>query len=239
MNKLEIIDAGLIKYPEGINLQSEVWQKRLQEQIPDTFILCEHYPVITIGRKGGKEDLLVPEKSLNERGVEVYQVERGGDTTYHCPGQLVGYPIFDLQCHGMDLHKFLRNIEEVIINALTDTGIESCRRKGYTGVWVCNNGEFEKIAFIGISASRWITFHGFSLNVDCDLTPFSWIVPCGLKGVRVTSVKEVSECQSVKTVAAGFSLREFQIREIKKKIIENFTKVFNLKIDEKEIAPVA
>jgi lipoate-protein ligase B len=217
MKKIRIIDSGLINYRDGIKLQKKIVQQRLKGEVPDTLILCEHYPVITIGRKGKKSDLLVSEKFLKEKKVGVFEIERGGEATCHCPGQLAGYPIFDLQHHEMDLHKFLRNIEEVIVNTLDEIGVKSCRREGYTGVWIYNGGEFKKIAFIGICASKWVTFHGFSLNVDCDLTPFSWIVPCGLKGIQITSVKE-----TVQRAACSVNMED-----IKKKIIENFAKVFN------------
>ena len=239
MNELRVIDKGVINYEDCRNLQKKIVQKRLCGEISDALILCEHYPVITIGRKGKPEDLLVSKKFLKEKEVGVYRVERGGEATYHCPGQLVGYPIFDLQYYGADLHKFLRNIEEVIINTLNEIGIKGCRQEGYTGVWVCNNGKFEKIAFIGISALKWITFHGFSLNVDCNLTPFSWIVPCGLDGVRVTSVEEVvhpainesADKRASRPIRQSNSGGEgnlciVSIENIKKKIVENFKRIF-------------
>ncbi|OIN96143.1 lipoyl(octanoyl) transferase [Candidatus Desantisbacteria bacterium CG1_02_38_46] len=227
MNNCEVIDPGLTNYKEARDLQKKIVQERLCKKIPDTLILCEHYPVITLGRKGKRKDLLVSEEFLNKNGIEIYPVERGGEATYHGPGQLVGYPIFDLRYHGMDLHKFLRKIEEVIIRTLSEIGIESCRRKGWTGVWIYRNNEFEKIAFIGIGVSKWVTFHGFSLNVNCDLTPFSWIVPCGLKGAHVASVKKVMSL-----------VEHCSVREIKPKIIKNFRKVFDFDY-EKKITRVA
>jgi len=221
LNKLKVIDLGLIEYQEAKKIQEEIVYRRLAGEIPDTLILCEHTPVITMGRKGKRKDILVPEEFLVQRGIKVYSVERGGETTYHSPGQIVGYPVFDLHSYGLDLHRFLRNIEEVIILSLSEIGIEGKRREGYTGVWIANRLELEKIAFIGISARRWITFHGFSLNIDCDLSPFSWIVPCGLKGVRVSSVKKILN---------GYASQDLTVESIKPKIIENFRRVFGMEL---------
>ena len=223
MNKCKVIDLGLSHYEEVRNLQEKIVEARLSKKIPDTLLLCEHYPAITLGRKKRKENLLVSDEFLKEKGIEIYQIERGGEATCHCPGQLVGYPIFDLRSHGMDLHNFLRKIEEVILNALSEIGIKGCKREGYTGVWFHNGSGFEKIAFIGIACRKWVSYHGFSLNIDCDLTPFSWIVPCGLEGVKITSV---AECQS-------FRVSRNNMEKIKEKIIENFEKVFELDYEEK------
>lgn len=227
MGKFRIIDSGLINYQDGINLQKKIVQERLCEKIPDVLILCEHYPVITLGCKSSGKDLLVSDQFLREKGVEIYKTERGGEATYHCIGQLICYPIFDLHNYDMDLHKFLRNIEEVIISTIFEIGIEGKRREGYTGVWVSDDSGFEKIAFIGIACRKWVTFHGFSLNIDCDLTPFSWIVPCGLEGVKITSVKNFHN---------GEADKGFTVNDIKPKVIENFRRIFEY---EKEISALA
>jgi len=213
---MEISDLGLIDYQEAKKIQDKMVEDRLSDRIPDTLVLCEHKPVITIGRKGGEKDLLVPEEFLSRKKIRVYHAERGGEATYHCPGQLVGYPIFNLRFLDADLHRFLRNLEKIIINTLKETEIDAQRREGYTGVWVPAPDGPAKIAFIGISARKWVTYHGFSLNIDCDLAPFEWIVPCGIKGGRITSV---SECQSVR-------VSESEKEEIKQRIIKNFKKVF-------------
>jgi len=241
MKKIKILDLGLTDYLEAKRLQDELVNKRLSDEIPDTLVLCEHEPVITIGRKGGEKDLLVSEKFLSQKKIKVYHVERGGEATYHCPGQLVGYPIFNLKYIAMDLHGFLRDLEEVMINTLKETGISAERREGYTGVWVQAPGGPAKIAFIGISARKWVTYHGFSLNIDCDLAPFKWIVPCGIKDAKVTSIKACQRVPPRKRWRAGIVsptesedscgvLRTAcQVKGIKEKIIENFEMVFNLK----------
>jgi len=216
MAEINVIDLGLADYEKAKRVQDELIEERLSGKIPDTLVLCEHNPVITIGRKGGKEDLLVSEEFLRRKKIRVYHVERGGEATYHCPGQLVGYPIFNLRFLDTDLHRFLRKLEEIIINTLKETGVDAQRREGYTGVWVPAPDGPAKIAFIGISARRWVTYHGFSLNVDCDLTPFEWIVPCGIKDAKVTSIKA---CQRV-------NVSTCQIKTIKETIIDNFNRVF-------------
>jgi lipoate-protein ligase B len=154
---------------------------------PDTVLLCQHPDVITFGRSARAENA-PPDDVLREVGYEVFRVNRGGDVTYHGPGQLVGYPILDLEPRGADVHVYLRALEGVLIETLSDFGIASRRREGYTGVWL---DERRKIASIGVGIRRWVTMHGFALNVSCDLARFAPIIACGLEGIEMTSMEEL------------------------------------------------
>lgn len=165
------------------------WQQRLVEarafgRVPDLLILLEHPPTYTLGRAANPGHILLDEGERRRRGVSVHAVERGGDVTYHGPGQLVGYPIVDLRARGGDVHRFLRDLEEVLIGVLGDFGIRGHREPGLTGVWVGD----EKVAAIGVAFRRWISYHGFALNVDPDMTFFRGIVPCGIADRGVTSL---------------------------------------------------
>ena len=155
-------------------------------EIPDILILTEHRHVYTIGRSGDPHHLLAGERELRERGIAFYANDRGGDVTYHGEGQLVGYPILDLHGHYLDLHRYLRDIEEVVIRTLARFGVDAGRLDGYTGVWVGG----EKICAIGIKSSRWVTMHGFALNVSPDLSFFDRIIPCGIFERGVTSLRD-------------------------------------------------
>lgn len=193
-------------------MQQRLHKARVQGEIPDTLILLEHPPVITLGKGWHASNLLFPEAEYARRGIEVYPTDRGGDVTYHAPGQLVGYPIFNLCEHGRDLHRYLRNLEEALIRTLHHFNLEGRREPEYTGVWVGK----EKIAAIGIKASRWVTTHGFALNVNTDLTPFRWIIPCGIQEKGVTSMQQllghpVPMEQVIQTVTERFS-EVFQLR---------------------------
>ena len=173
----------------------------------DCLLLVEHPPVITLGRGAKRTHLLGDEELLRARGVEVWETERGGDVTFHGPGQLVGYPILDLTRHGKDLHRYMRKLEEVLIRTLEIYGIQAERRAGQTGVWVRG----DKIASIGVHVSRWVSRHGFALNVSPDLSAFDLIVPCGLTGIRMTSMaallnQEVLVQAVAKVVADQFAL---------------------------------
>ena len=173
-------------------LQKRLWRACYEERIPDTLLLLEHQPVVTLGKNARKENLLLPDEEFQARGVDLVEVDRGGDVTYHGPGQLVGYWIFDLRKWQRDVHRYLREIEEVLIRSLGAFGIESGRSEGATGVWVGN----EKIAAMGLHLSHWVSTHGFALNIDADLRPFGWIVPCGLTGRGVTSVQKLGHTVS-------------------------------------------
>ncbi|MFN4033182.1 MAG: lipoyl(octanoyl) transferase LipB [Fimbriimonadales bacterium] len=182
-----LIDLGLIRYAPALELQRRLHARRVAGVIPDTLLLLEHPPVITQGKAFHPEHLRFAHEFYTQQGVELQPTDRGGDVTCHNPGQLVGYPIFDLAQRGRDLHKFLRDIEESLIRALAEFGIEAHREAGYTGVWVGD----AKIAAIGVKASQWVSMHGFALNVSNDLRLFQTIVPCGIADRPVTSMERV------------------------------------------------
>jgi lipoyl(octanoyl) transferase len=168
-------------------LQRRLLRQRVAGAIPDTLLLLEHHPVVTLGKNARREHVLREEADLLGRGVELAETDRGGDVTYHGPGQLVGYWIFDLRALYQDVHRFLREIEEVIIRVLRLHGIEAGRDPRATGVWV----DGEKIAALGLHLSHWVSTHGFAFNLAPDLSPFGWIVPCGLHGRGVTSLAQL------------------------------------------------
>ncbi len=177
---LEVVQAGLVPYPEALEWQRSLALARIERRIPhDMLLLLEHPPVVTLGRNSQATHLLRP------AGVDVFEVERGGDVTFHGPGQLVGYPIIDLTGYKQDLHWYLRTLEQALIGALAILGIPAERNPGYTGVWT----QGRKIASIGIHVKQWVTWHGFALNVATDLAEFQRIVPCGIPGVEMTSVE--------------------------------------------------
>jgi lipoyl(octanoyl) transferase len=185
VRKLLIQDLGLRPYAEVLELQRTLARQRLAGSMDqDVLLLVEHQPVVTLGRGAQADSLPLSAEDLRRRGVEQYEVERGGDVTYHGPGQLVGYPIIDLREHRPDLHWYLRTLEEGLIQALDQLGIAAERNPGLTGVWTRNR----KIASIGIHVKQWVTFHGFALNVNTDLSYFDLIVPCGIPDVVMTSV---------------------------------------------------
>jgi lipoate-protein ligase B len=184
----ELAVVGLHRMPYGavLQIQRDLAQRRIAGSLGrDTLLLVEHLPVITLGRSTQANSLTTPVDEIERRGVEVFEIDRGGDVTYHGPGQLVGYPIFDLNQHRPDLHWFLRQIEASLIRALDDLGIEGERNEGYTGVWTHGR----KIASIGIHVKQWVTWHGFALNVTTDLSYFELMVPCGIPNVVMTSVE--------------------------------------------------
>ncbi len=185
---LLIAELGQVPYGAALERQRTLADDRLAGRLAhDLLLLLEHPPVVTLGRGTRRSSLPVEPDALRRRGIEVYEIERGGDVTFHGPGQLVGYPIFDLTRHRKDLHWFLRGIEAALIAALGRLGIRGERRAGYTGVWI---GGGRKIASIGIHVRQWVTWHGFALNVTTDLSPFDLIVPCGIPDVVMTSVEK-------------------------------------------------
>jgi len=184
---LLVLDLGRRPYGEALALQRELVERRVQGGLSnDLLLLLEHDPVVTLGRGGRPESLPLSPADLGRRGIEWYEVERGGDVTYHNPGQLVGYPILDLHQHRLDLHWYLRQLEATLIGALGELGISAVRNPPYTGVWAGGR----KIASLGVHVRRWVTLHGFALNVNNDLSGFDLIVPCGIPGVRMTSVEK-------------------------------------------------
>ena len=182
-----ILDLGLIDYEDCHKIQKELVAKRKCGDSGDVFILAEHPNVFTIGRTGKRENLLVDESRLADKGVKVLDVERGGDITFHGPGQLIVYPIVDLKQRGRDIHRHLRDLERVAIGLLNKYGVASGAIKGKTGVWLND----EKIGSIGVAATNWVTYHGMSINVNVDLSYFAMINPCGMQDVTMTSLKKV------------------------------------------------
>jgi lipoate-protein ligase B len=196
-----VVHLGLVPYARGLELQRAAARARISGALAhDVLLLLEHPPVITLGRSSKAQHLVATPEMLAERGVELFEAERGGDVTFHGPGQLVGYPIVNLRGHRKDLHWYLRQVEAVLIHALEATGIDAERSEGRTGVWTGGR----KIASIGVHARDWVTWHGFALNVSNDLSYFDLIVPCGLAGVTMTSVdRELgSTAPSLSAVAA-------------------------------------
>jgi lipoyl(octanoyl) transferase len=220
MRRAEVVRLGRMPYVPCWELQREYHRKVLSGELPDTLLLVEHDPVLTLGANFHEENLLLKPEEYERRGIEVVRTDRGGDVTYHGPNQLVMYPIFDLRDHGRDLHRFIRNLEETMIVALREFGLEAYRFPPNTGVWVNER----KIAAIGIKVSRWVSLHGIALNCNNDLSPFSLIVPCGIKEYPVTSLTR--ECG-----------REVTVEEATAPAIRAFAEVFDLTFSAFDAAP--
>jgi len=187
VRELNVQRLGQVPYARGLELQEHLVAERQADRIPDTLLLLEHAPVFTLGRNARQEHLLLGEADLRARGFDVFECGRGGDVTYHGPGQVVGYPILDLSPDRRDVHRYMRDLEEVMIRACGDYGVRAERVAGLTGAWV---GQ-AKIGAIGVRLSRWVTSHGFALNVGTDLAPFGLIVPCGIRERGVTSLERL------------------------------------------------
>lgn len=184
---LDVRRLGLIAYADALALQNELVARRREGQVPDTLLLLEHPHVITLGSGAHEENVLVSAQERAERGIELFETGRGGDVTYHGPGQLVGYPILDLKPDRCDLHRYLRDLEEMLMGVLGEFGLVGGRKEGLTGVWVGDR----KLAAIGVRVSSgWITSHGFALNVSTDLSFFGAIVPCGIRAHGVGSISQ-------------------------------------------------
>lgn len=209
MNVIQFVNLGRTEYQSCWTMQKTLFRLRGAGEIPDILMLTEHDPVYTIGRTGDDNHLLAGEEELRLRGIAVVHNDRGGDITYHGPGQLVGYPILNLHGFSLDLHRYLRDLEEAIIRMLSSYGVKGERIEGYTGVWVGG----EKICAIGIKSSRWITMHGFALNVNLDLAPFDRIIPCGIFERGVTSLQ-------------NHLGRPVSLDEVGERIVESFGQVF-------------
>lgn len=181
------IKTGLLDYALAWEMQRKLWQARGAGRLADVLLLVEHPPTYTIGRAGGDHHLLASEQELKARGAQLFHIDRGGDVTYHGPGQLVGYPIMNLDHLYKDVHRYLRDLEEAIILTLKSYGLKGHRINGLTGVWVENR----KLASIGIKVSRWVTMHGFALNVATDMSYFSQIIPCGIWGREMASIENL------------------------------------------------
>ncbi|MEI7615254.1 MAG: lipoyl(octanoyl) transferase LipB [Actinomycetota bacterium] len=218
---INIVRLGLIDYKEAIEIQEKLLALRQQDVIDDVFLLVEHPPVITVGRSGSYSNILLADDRLKSAGVSIYEVSRGGDVTYHGPGQIVGYMIMDLNKHGRDIHKFVGKIGELFIRLLKEEyNIDAGMDRGkYTGVWVGN----EKITAIGISVKKWVTMHGFAFNVNTDMENFKWICPCGIKDRGVTSLMQLTK-----------TTQDFE--KLNGDVLNYFCKVFDLKPLEKDIS---
>ena len=214
MNKekrnLVYCDLGLIDYKDAWDLQKSVHQLRVENKIDDVLFLLEHPHTYTLGKTADKENLVSDKKYLDENKISVYDIDRGGDITYHGPGQIVGYPIINLTNWQQDTHKYLRAIEEVIIKVCAEYDLDGSRVDKYTGVWL----DDRKICAIGIKVSRWITMHGFAFNVNTDLKLFNGIIPCGITDKDVTSLNRELK-------------KEISLNEVKEKIIHHFDVIFN------------
>ena len=181
---VQLVDIGLTRYADALGYQRDLHARRKAGEAPDTLILTEHQPVLTLGSAADGRHLLAPEDELAERGIDLARVERGGDITYHGPGQLMAYPVLDLRGFGRDVHLHIRRLEETAIRLLAGYGLAGERRRGTPGVWVGPR----KTASVGVFVSRWVTLHGIAVNIDLDLSPFELINPCGLVGMQMTSV---------------------------------------------------
>jgi len=208
MREFKVINFDLVEYREGLKLQKLYEEKSLNNKT-DFLLLLEHYPVITIGKSGKKSNVLINEKELKDKGILVYHTDRGGDATYHGAGQLVGYPIFNLRFYKKDVKWYVQSLEEILIRTLNEYEIKAEMIPKLIGVWVNS----KKIASIGVRIQKWITSHGFALNVNNDLTPFSYIIPCGIKDVEITSMKEILN-------------REVDMGNLKEIIVEKFKEIF-------------
>jgi len=204
---------GRVEYSEALELQRRNVALCKAGTIPDTLLLLEHPHVYTFGRSAKREHLLVSKQFLAKAGVEVFGTDRGGDITYHGPGQLVGYPILDLTRHRRDIVWYMRSLEEVFIGAAAGFGIRAGRINGVTGVWVGD----EKLVAMGVHISRWVTSHGFAFNVNTDLRYFEYIVPCGLRGKGVTSLQKLLG-------------QNVEMETVAKRVIEEFDQVFGFEM---------
>src|SRR6267143_4414324 len=211
------IDLGLIGYAEAYALQKRIVAARKAEVIEDVILLCEHPHVITQGRSGKWEHLLASEHVLRQKGVEYYETSRGGDITYHGPGQIVAYPILNLGAIRRDVVWYVRMLEEAMIQATAELGVAAKRVEGKTGIWVKSENAEEKLAAIGVHISRWITSHGFAYNVSTDLRYFDLIVPCGIADRKATSLEKLLG-------------RSVKLEEIAPRIAKHFGEVFGLEL---------
>ncbi len=211
--KIKVIDTGRKSYKETWELQKKIHEKRVRDEIPDTLILTQPNHVITLGRSAKKENLLFEEEFLKKKGIDIFKVERGGDVTYHGPGQLVGYPIFKIK--GITkIKKFVENIEESIIYALKKFKISAAKDEKHPGVWVGN----DKICAIGIAVKKGVSFHGFALNINPSLSYFNLIIPCGIKEKGVTSLEKILK-------------KKINYEKVKKTVVEGFGEIFKKEIE--------
>ena len=224
MREIILQDLGRRPYKQTWDYQEELLQQKIkakQENLnqPDYLLFVEHNPVYTLGKNGKEKNLLINDQMLAARGIEYFHINRGGDITFHGPEQLVGYPVLDLDNYKTDLGWYLRSLEEVIILTIGEYGLKGERSKGETGVWLdaATKGKERKICAMGIRCSRWITMHGFALNVNVDLNYFNFITPCGIQDKQVTSIQK----------ELGYAV---DMNEVKAKLVKNFEQVFDARI---------
>lgn len=217
---VEVQRLGRISYADALGLQQQLVEARREGKIPDQLLLLEHPPVITLGVKtrNDRSHILATPERLQALGVEVHETGRGGDVTYHGPGQLVGYPILDLKPDRCDVHQYVRDLEETMIRAAATFGVTAGRVKGLTGIWVGT----EKLAAIGVRISRWITSHGFAFNVTTDLSHFNLIVPCGITDRGVTSLEKLTG-------------RRIPMAEVEDAIVRSFAATFGVRSENERI----
>jgi lipoyl(octanoyl) transferase len=204
---------GRVPYAEGLQIQEQLVAERQAGRIVDVLLLLEHEPVFTMGRNARAENVLLSPEALRSRGFQIFETGRGGDVTYHGPGQVVGYPILELPTERRDVHRYVRDLEEVMIRACAEYGITADRIAGKTGAWVGK----EKIGAIGVRIARWVTSHGFALNVTNDLDPFALIVPCGIRDHGVTSLSRLLG-------------REVAVDEVARRLAAHVADVFDLEM---------
>ena len=209
-----VCDLGLVDYQKGLLLQERLLNSRKCGAISDVLLLLQHPSVFTMGRSGIVENIIVPEETLVKEGIPVFHTNRGGDITYHGPGQLVGYPILNLRENGLTVHQYVWDLEEIAIRTLADFGIGGQRISGRRGVWVGK----QKICALGLRISREVSMHGFALNVNTNLKYFTYIIPCGITGVSITSVSKLLG-------------HEVEIGEIRENLLRHFSQVFRLTLE--------
>ena len=205
------MDLGLADYKSAWDLQKKIHLYKQQNKSEDILITLQHQPVYTLGKSGDRNHILISDDEMKSRGISYYEIDRGGDITYHGPGQLVVYPIFDLSNHYKDTHRFLRDLEETVIQTLSEYNIEGYREEEFTGVWV----DDKKICAIGIKVSKWITMHGLAFNINNDLSYFDKIIPCGIFHKGVTSLSEIKG-------------KQIDMEELSRILLSKFTIIFNL-----------
>jgi lipoyl(octanoyl) transferase len=217
VRQLEVRRLGIVPYDEALALQRSLVEERRADRVPDLLLLLQHPPVITLGVKGdgGRSNVVATDARLAELGIAVSETGRGGDVTYHGPGQIVGYPVVDLKPDRCDVHRYVRDLEEMMIRVCVEYGVTAGRITGLTGAWV----EGEKIGAIGVRISRWITSHGFAFNVTTDLQHFQLIVPCGIPDHGVTSLERETG-------------RDVQMEEVEDRIVRHFASVFEREVME-------
>ncbi len=221
MSTLDIYHLGTISYKDAMDIQFKLLEKRINKEINDSLLLLEHPSTITIGRSGKRSNLLISDSYLKSRNIEFFETNRGGDITFHGPGQIVCYPIIDLDDRTKDVHKYIRDLEEIIIETLKEFDVEGQRIDGLTGVWTKGC----KVASIGVGIRRWTTYHGFAINVNTDLDLFDLIIPCGIADVEMTSIKRCNDLED-----------KIEMDSVCKIIIEKFINEFKyLETEEKTL----